>query len=93
MDRTFETARAATLAALTEVARADPTTLAAALADVGLPTFIVDVRTSDATPDVAEALSKPWPFLLAGQLLPIVPRRAFDAIVYFDRVTPTTLIH
>lgn len=76
-----------------EVARADSGTLAAALAGVGLPTFILEMRSADETPDVVAALSKPWPFLLAGRLMPIVPRQAFDAIVYFDRVTPTTLVH
>jgi hypothetical protein len=33
---------------------------------------------------VAAALSRPWPFSMAGVGLLIVPRRAFDAVIYLD---------
>jgi erythromycin esterase-like protein len=76
-----------------EVVVSDSTTFAAALAKVGPPLFIVDVRTADRSPNVSAALSRPWGLPMAGFTLPIIPRQAFDAVVYFDRITPTELLH
>jgi erythromycin esterase len=70
-------------------AHAEPTTFAAMLAQVGLPTFVLDVRAGDHIPDIAAAFTSAWPFLLGDQIQSIVPRQAFDAIVYLDRVTPS----
>lgn len=73
-----------------EVAVADPASFSAMLAAVGPPTFALDLRAADHTPSVAKAFGSPWPFLLVGQLEPIIPRQAFDAVVYFDRITPVS---
>jgi hypothetical protein len=59
------------------------------LKTTGIPRFVVDLRTADRNPAVAAMLEKPWPFRLGEGFEPIVPRAAADAIVYFDRVTPT----
>ncbi len=75
----------------TEVVQADPASFAGALAAVGIPVFALDIRTADRSPTVAAALSKPWPFSMAGIALSIVPRRAFDAVIYIDRITPADL--
>jgi erythromycin esterase len=72
-----------------EVVPADPMSFAGALARVGIPTFVLDVRAADRSRAVAAALSRSWPFFMAGFSVPIVPRRAFDAVAYLDRVTPT----
>jgi erythromycin esterase len=68
--------------------RADPTTFSATLAKVGLPTFVLDRRSGDGIPDVAAALAQTWPFMLGSdELQPVVPHEAFDAVVYFERIT------
>jgi erythromycin esterase len=61
----------------------------AALATVGLPGFVLDLRTSDRTPEVASMLRRRWPFRSGTLFEQIVPREAVDAIVYFDQVTLT----
>jgi erythromycin esterase len=70
--------------------KADSTTFTALLAKVGLPTFVLVGRSADRLPDVAAALEKTWPFVIVG-VQSVVPRRTFDAIVYFDRVSPAKL--
>jgi erythromycin esterase len=75
------------------VARAAPNTFAGALAQVGLPTFAIDVHKGDRSPAVTEALMRSWLFLPSDTVRAIVPRRAFDAIVYLDRVTPSKVVH
>jgi erythromycin esterase len=66
-----------------------PGSLDAALATVGLPTFVIDLRTGDRDPEVAAMLGRPWPFRTGTAFEPIIPRAAADAIVYFDQVTLT----
>jgi erythromycin esterase len=62
----------------------------AALATVGLPSFVLDLRTADRNPEVTAMLRRAWPFRLGTMFEPIVPREAVDAVVYFDEVTATT---
>jgi hypothetical protein len=67
----------------------DSASFDAALATVGRPDFVLDLRTSDRTPEVASMLKRLWPFRQGTRFQPIVPREAVDAIVYFDQVTMT----
>jgi erythromycin esterase len=61
----------------------------AALATVGLPTFVIDLRTGDRNSQVADMLRRAWPFRITTTFEPIVPREAADAIVYFAQVALT----
>jgi erythromycin esterase len=61
----------------------------AALETIGVPTFVLDLRTADRNPDVAAALRRLWPFRIHTMYESIIPREAADAIVYFSRVTAT----
>jgi erythromycin esterase len=75
-------------------AHADSASFAAVLASAGLPTFVLDRRTGERIPVVAAALSKPWKLMFVSPDVPyqaVVPHDAFDAIVYFDRVTPAKM--
>jgi len=68
--------------------RANPATFSATLAKVGLPTFVLDRRSGDRIPEVAAALAQTWPFMLGSdEPQPVVPHEAFDAVVYFERIT------
>jgi erythromycin esterase len=71
---------------------AEPGTLAAEMKAVGLQRFALDLRSGDAIPLVRAALRRTWVFQAKLGVSPLRPRQAFDAIVYFDRVTPTTLL-
>jgi hypothetical protein len=75
-----------------EETQADPTTFTAALAKVGLPFFALDLRTGDQLPGIRDALTAPWPFQLLLGFQSFGPREAFDAIVFFDRITAAKLI-
>jgi len=70
-------------------ARAGPTTFAGALARAGLPVFALDIRSGGQDADVAADFTRSWQFLPGDTTRSIVPRTAFDAIVYLDRVTPS----
>ncbi len=67
----------------------DPTSFDAALAPVGGSPFVLDLRSSDRSPDVRAQLMRPWPFRVHTMFQEITPRKAADAIVYFDHVTMT----
>ena len=67
----------------------DPASFDAALARVGEPRFALDLRTADHIPDVAALLERPWPFRTQTFFEPVIVRDAADAIVYFDRVSPS----
>ena len=67
----------------------DAASFDAALATVGLPSFVLDLRTSDRNPEVAAVLKRPRPFRVGSMFEPIVLREAADAVVYFDQVTAT----
>jgi erythromycin esterase len=67
----------------------DPTSLDAALALVGQPAFVLDVRRADAVPSVAAILRRPWLFRLQTFFEDVVPGNAFDAVVYFNQITPS----
>jgi erythromycin esterase len=71
---------------------AESGTFAAALKDVGLRCFVLDLRSGDQVPIVRAAISRPWVLQAKLGVSLLRPRRAFDAIVYFDRVSPTTLL-
>jgi|GEM_PF-2292309 len=75
------------------VAVASPASFAALLAGAGRPTFVLDRRTGDHLSGVAAALARPWPLLFdtPSEFSLVVPDQAFDAITYFDRVTPAKL--
>ncbi len=66
----------------------DPSSWDAALARVGRPEFVLDLRRADRVPNVASTLTTRWPFRVQTFFVPVVPREAFDAIVYFDRDAP-----
>jgi erythromycin esterase len=74
-----------------EVVPAEPGSFSATLATVGVPGFVLDMRTADRSPAALNLLSRPWPIMMAGQQFEIVPRRAFDVVVYLDHITPTNL--
>jgi erythromycin esterase len=69
-------------------------TVEQALRATGLPRFVLDLRRASADPRGAW-LSQPWPFRSIGALYteaafsdtPVAER--FDALVYFDRTTPS----
>jgi erythromycin esterase-like protein len=67
----------------------NPGSLDAALATVGLPTFVLDLRTANRNPAIAAMLDTPWPFRIHTYFQSVIPREATDAIVYFDKVTRT----
>jgi erythromycin esterase len=67
----------------------DATSFDAALARIGEPAFVLDLRSADRIPDVANTLRRSWPFRIQTFFQQVVPREAADAIVYFDRVTPS----
>jgi erythromycin esterase len=67
----------------------DSMSIDAAFARVGRSPFIVDLRAADRDADVATALAHPWPFRIQTYFLDAPPREAADAIVYFDRITPS----
>jgi erythromycin esterase len=67
----------------------DTTSFDAALALVGHPAFVLDVRRADGVPIVATMLGHPWLFRLQTFFEEVVPRTAFDAVVYFDQITPS----
>jgi erythromycin esterase len=67
----------------------DATSFDAALARIGKPTFVLDLRSADRIPDVANMLMRSWPFRIQTFFQQAVPRDAADAIVYFDRITPS----
>ena len=71
---------------------AEPGTVAAMLSAVGLPGFMLDLRTGDRVGPIREALQRPWALQGREGPAPFSPRQAFDAIVYFDRVGRTTLL-
>ena len=67
----------------------ESTSFDAALAPVGGSPFVLDLRTSDRSPDVHAQLMRPWPFRVHTMFQQIAPREATDAVVYFDQVTMT----
>ena len=69
------------------VSPSDPNSVDAALAPVGLPIFVVDLRRSARRPDIARLLERPWPLRMQTRFVPVAPLQATDAIVYFDQVT------
>ena len=71
---------------------AEPGTFAATLRAVGIPGFVLDLRTGDRAGPIREALERPLAFQVREGPAPFSPRQAFDAIVYFDRVSRTMLL-
>jgi erythromycin esterase len=67
----------------------DTTSFDAALALVGQPAFVLDVRRAAGVPTVATMLERPWLFRLQTFFEDVVPQTAFDAVVYFDQITPS----
>lgn len=67
----------------------DTTSFDAALALVGQPAFVLDLRSAAGVPTVATMLGRPWLFRLQTFFEDVVPRNAFDAVVYFDQITPS----
>jgi erythromycin esterase len=67
----------------------DSSSFDAALKTIGVPTFVLDLRTGDRNPGVAAALRRRWPFRIHTMYESILPREAADAIVYFAQVTAT----
>jgi erythromycin esterase len=67
----------------------DSSSLDATFETIGVPTFVLDLRTADRDPVVAAMLRRPWLWRFQTFFEPIAPREAVDAIVYFDRITPT----
>ncbi|MFN0180295.1 MAG: alpha/beta fold hydrolase [Gemmatimonadales bacterium] len=59
----------------------------AALGQLGLGSFALDLRTADRIPAVAAMLRTPWTTRVHAWFQPMVPRRATDLLVMFDRVT------
>lgn len=73
---------------------APPGTVEHALRATGFPRFVLDLRRASADPRGAW-LSQPWPFRLIGAVVTDAPfvdtpvAERFDALVYFDRTTPS----
>ena len=61
----------------------------ATLAQVGQQPFVLDLRRAAGVPNVEAALERPWLFRLQTFFEQIIPHDFFDAVVYFDRITPS----
>jgi erythromycin esterase len=69
-----------------DVGASDPASLDAALASAGIGDFAIDFRTADAS--AAGALDKTTGTQNGPYVQPADARRAFDAMIYVNRVTP-----
>ncbi|MDX2057924.1 MAG: alpha/beta fold hydrolase [Gemmatimonadales bacterium] len=65
----------------------DLSSFEAALGQLGLGNFALDLRTADRTPEVAAMLRSSWTTRVHAWFQPMAPRRAADAFVMFDRAT------
>jgi len=63
----------------------DMSSFEAALGQLGLGTFGLDLRSADGVPEVAAMLRGPWTTRIHAWYQPMAPRRAADVFVMFDR--------
>ena len=58
-----------------------------AMAEIGLESFLLDLRPAEKNPEVYEWLSEQRPDRLAINYQPLVLAEAFDAVYYIDRIS------
>ena len=65
----------------------DMSTFETTLGQLGLSNYALDLRTGDASPEIAAMLRAPWLTWIHSWFQPIVPRDVADMFVVFDHVT------